>query len=431
MTETTLSSQNFNKSNFPELPIFIISSLIFLDGGILLGALNSFRFKGFQFLGWEVPPELHQSHWTSTLLGGVTFMIFGQMYFFFSQINGEKHEYHRGMLVVWGIWLIGILSSYVSVWSDNESEVNDFILNNSFKVGSLIFVLLLATFFFNSNFIENFKNHYSLIFFPAAAFWLLVAVLLNFDIRSSSLDRMFLFTYIYGFFSLALFGSLSFVLPIIFKQKPMSRGTIRRYFILLNLAAVLILGDLYMIEERGYDSYRGDWVIKYLGPAVWGLAGFLFILWVFDLIYKAGVNPSLIALLVALMMFGFFVLDTFMKNAFPVWVDRSHFHFLFIGTLLLTIIAIGSRIIIMQYTPDQIDNSHPLANIDKITFSGSSGVRTIGLLFTIAGVCGVLFGFTIDDYKVAGWSGILLFFSLLFVQITMVYQLRLAKSVVE
>jgi hypothetical protein len=424
VTETTLTPQKFTSSNFPELPIFIISSLIFLDVGILLGAMNAFRWGGHDFLGWTVKSEYHQTHWTSTLLGGVTFMMLGQMYFFFSQVNGNPHKYHKYTLGVWGIWLLGLIFSYLSVWDDYNTYIDYVIL--SLRIGSLGFTILLFAFFLDGEFIEKFKDHYSLIFFPAAAFWLLIAVLLDFDIsRGATLNRMFLFTYIYGFFSLALFGSLLFVLPILFKQKPVSKTTVRRYFVLFNLAAVIILGDLYMIEERGNETYRGDWVMDFLGPGIWGLAGFLFILWVFDLIYKAGTSPSLIALQIALMMFGFFVLDTLMKNIFEAWVDRSHFHFLFIGTLLITIIAIGTRIIVMQYVPE---GRTVTEDIDRITFTGSSGIRTGGILLTIAAVCGVLLGFTIEDYKVAGWSGVILFFGLIIVQFSLIYQLKASRK---
>ncbi|MHA2089289.1 MAG: hypothetical protein ACW98K_00395 [Candidatus Kariarchaeaceae archaeon] len=422
--ETTLSPQKLTSTNFPELPIFILSSLLFLDAGIFLGALNTFNYyERLDFLGWDIPDEIHQTHWTSTLLGGVTFMMLGQMYFFFSQVNGKPHKYHKYTLAVWGIWLLGLIFSYLSVWDDYNTYIDYVIL--SFRIGSLAFTILLFAFFLDREFIEKFKNHYVLIFFPAAAFWLLIAVLLNFDIsQGATLNRMFLFTYIYGFFSLALFGSLLFVLPILFKQKPVSKVTVRRYFVLFNLAAIIILGDLYMIEERGNETYRGDWVMDFLGPGVWGLAGFLFILWVFDLIYKAGTSPSLVALQIALMMFGFFVLDTLMKNIFEAWVDRSHFHFLFIGTLLITIIAIGTRIIVMQYVPE----NGMIADIDRITFSGSSGIRTGGILLTIAAVCGVLTGFTIEDYKVAGWSGVILFFGLIIVQFSLVFHLKAARK---
>jgi hypothetical protein len=425
-TETILTPSKLTSSNFPELPIFIISSLLFLDVGILLGAMNSFRWGEHVFLGWTVDPEYHQTHWTSTLLGGVTFMMLGQMYFFFSQVNGKPHKYHRYTLGVWGVWLLGIIFSYLTVWKDYDTYIDYVIL--SLRIGSILFVVLLFSFFMDEEFVDKFKDHYALIFFPAAAFWLLIAVLLNFDISSgASLNRMFLFTYIYGFFSLALFGSLLFVLPILFKQNPVSKGTVRQYFVLFNLAAIIILGDLYMIEERRpiTKSYTGDDIMDYLGPGIWGLAGFLFILWVFDLIYKAGTSPSLIALQIALMMFGFFVLDTFMKNVFEDWVDRSHFHFLFIGTLLITIIAIGTRIIVMQYVPE---GGSVIEDIDRITFTGSSGIRTAGILLTIAAVCGVLLGFTIEDYKVAGWSGVILFFGLIIVQFSLIYQLKVARK---
>jgi hypothetical protein len=420
--ETTLPTNLLEKPNFPELPLYIISSLLFLDVGIFLGALNSFRFQGFDFLGWVVKPEIHQIHWTSTLLGGVTFMMLGQMYFFFSQINGQPHKYHRLTILVWVFWIVGITASFLSVWEDYDTYIP--IVNYSFRIGSLIYVLLLAVFFLESRFVENFKQNYSLIFFPAAAFWLLVAFLLNFDISpGASLNRMFLFTYIYGFFSMAFFGSLSFVLPILFKQKHMNRSTIRRYFILLNLAAIIILTDLYLIEEKGYSGYFGDALMDFLGPGLWGLAGFLFTLWVFDLMYKSGMNPSLLALLVALMMFGFFVIDTFMKNVFPSWIDRSHFHFLFIGTLLITIIAIGTRIIVMQYNP----NTGTQDSMDSLTLTGSSGLRTVGLIMTIIGVSGVLLGFTLEDYKIAGWLGIFLFFGLILVEVTLIYQLKFSN----
>lgn len=392
-----VSSKDFSSQLFPEMKYFITFSIFFLDIGILFGSLNAFRFGGYLVL-----PEIHQTHWTSTLFGGVTLLMLGQIFFFLSHLNEEKHRYHKINLAVLGLWVTGTLSNYFIVWSDNPDQFL-IISELAFKSATVIFIANVLYFFRNKKFRNNIKTHRPAFLMLSALVWLLFAMI-SFDIKNSSLDRIFLTSFVYGFFSLTLFGILSYVLPIIYKKKPKSNFASTLDLILLNLAGVLLV--MYDTNSRYLPYFIGI-----LGPLIWGIAGFFFILWLFDLLYKSGINSHLIGELVAFTMFGFFVFDTFMKNAFPSWVRTSHVHFMFLGTLLITIVSIGSKVMITQYKPSKLalDESQIMAKENRL---GTYSILTIILL-----VMGILLAFTIEDWFLAGVFGLILFVAILFVQI--------------
>ncbi|OLS21939.1 MAG: hypothetical protein HeimC2_31750, partial [Candidatus Heimdallarchaeota archaeon LC_2] len=349
-TETSLKPvdvYSLKNIKFPELPLFIISSLIFLNVGILLGSLNTLFWgnetTGIAWIDNLVTSKIHQTHWTSTLLGGISILMLGQIYFFFSQISEKKNPLHLGTIVVLISWLTGVISSYGVAW--REWDKNLVII--PLQIAIALFLIIILVFFLDSNFRKNAKNHPALLYFLSACIWLSLAVFWRLDLELGSLDRVFLTLYIYGFFSLTLFGSLTFILPIMTEQRPKSNSSVYLTLFLLNAAAVVIGYGDYLLEETDKKYF----FIDFIGPFLWGFAAFLFILYVFDLIYKSGVSPYLVALLIALSMFSFFVVDTLMKNLFEQWVSKRHFHFMFIGTLVMTIVAIGSRLIVMQYDP--------------------------------------------------------------------------------
>lgn len=421
---------------FPELPLYIISSLIFLNLGILLGSLNSLFWgnetTGISWIDDLVTAKIHQTHWTSTLLGGVSILMLGQIYFFFSQISEKKNPLHLFTIVVLVSWIIGVLSSYGVAWDksinfwplgdlldklDIDRSINKDFVIYPIQFAIALFLIIILVFFLDSDFRKNARNHPALLYFVSACIWLSLAVFWRLDLELGALDRVFLTTYIYGFFSLTLFGSLTFVLPIMTKQKPKSNFSVYFNLILLNLAAAIIVYYDYQIEEFDNNYFS----LGLIGPLVWAMAGFLFIMYVFDLIYKDGIAPYLVALLVALSMFGFFVVDTVMKNMFEQWVEKRHFHFMFVGTLIMTIVAIGSRLIVMQYNEDE-SNDEKVKSVDN---SDSNRGRTnlisiIGIGLTILGVLGVLTGFTIENYMMAAISGVILFFGLLITEIIMI-----------
>ncbi|MCE7737446.1 MAG: hypothetical protein GPJ54_21325 [Candidatus Heimdallarchaeota archaeon] len=419
---TTFKSNNestLRNIKFPELPLFIISALIFLDIGILLGSLNSLRFGGEEIgIGWiddmANQPEIHQTHWTSTLLGGVSIIMLGQIYFFFAQVSEKKNAGHFLTLPVLVLWLIGVAGSYLIAWNDVDKGIFIF----SMKLSIALFLLSILMFFLDDSFRSNIKNHPPLLLLLSALIWLAIAMFWRFDIDLGSLDRVFLTTYIYGFFSLTLFGSLSFVLPIITDQKRKSNSSVYFNLFLLNAAAIIFVYDKYLDVEKRRESL----ILDLMGPFFWGLAGFLFIMYVFDLMYKSGVSATLIALLVALSMFGFFVVDTLMNNLFEQWILRRHFHFMFIGTLLITIISVGARLLVMQYDPS--DQQRMKSEGDKLNFEASNLILNAGMITTILGVAGVLTGFTLENFIFAAISGVVLFIGLVMVQVIMIYQMR-------
>ncbi len=415
---------------FPELPFYIISSLIFLNVGILLGSLNTLYWgnetTGISWIDDLVTSKIHQTHWTSTLLGGVSILMLGQIYFFFSQISEKKNPLHLATLLVLISWLIGVIFSYLVVWQDSfnipvlndliEEQGNDLvILPIQFAIALFLFILLF--FFLDGDFRKNARTHPALFHFVSSCIWLSLAIFWKLDLELGALDRVFLTIYIYGFFSLTLFGSLTFVLPIMTNQKPKSNFSVYLNLILLNVAAVIIVYYDYRLVELDLNSFA----LGLLGPLIWGMAGFLFILYVFDLIYKDGISPYLIALLVALSMFSFFVIDTLMKNIFEQWVEKRHFHFMFVGTLIMTIVAIGSRLIVMQYDPNNpiSEKAKPSEN-GGLKLERSNIISIVGIGLTLLGVSGVLTGFTIENVMMAAISGVILFFGLIITEMIMI-----------
>ncbi|MHA2029148.1 MAG: hypothetical protein ACW99Q_07145, partial [Candidatus Kariarchaeaceae archaeon] len=364
--------------------------------------------------------------WTSTLLGGVSILMLGQIYFFFAQIAEKKNPLHLLTIAVLVLWLGGVAGSYMFAWDESISwfdfDRDPKLIIWAIKAAISLFLLLIVSFFMDKEFRKNIRNHPPLYYLFSACIWLGIAIFWKFDLTGGALDRIFLTTYIYGFFSLTLFGSLSFVLPIMANEKPKSSSSVKFSLVLLNAAAAVFVWDEYRVREGVNSESELSILLDLLGPFLWGLAGFLFVLYVFDLIYKSGVSPSLVAMLVALSMFGFFVVDTLMKNLFDQWVDRSHFHFMFIGTLLITIMAVGSRLLVMQYNPtsQEID----MKSNGEGEYEISTLIRTIGMGVTILGVVGVLTSFTLEEYLLAAYSGLVLLIGLVTVEITMIYQMR-------
>src|SRR3990172_1788127 len=97
----------------PELKVFVVSALFFLDLGVLFGALNAFRLaKLFPYL------QIDLTHWTSTLLGGVSILMLGQILFFLSYIGQKQHRLHFLQIAVLALWVLGIISNYLAAWID-------------------------------------------------------------------------------------------------------------------------------------------------------------------------------------------------------------------------------------------------------------------------------------------------------------------------
>lgn len=411
---------SLQNDNFPEYPLFIFVALFFLDIGVVFGAFNAFRWGGYFKGALITKPEIHQTHWTSTLLGGVTVLMLGQILFFFSQVSGKRNRLHWLSFGVLGCWLLGIICSYLSVWVDYNTYIG--IVRFMVKLAAFLFLVLVVSFFFDPSFRANMKTHPAIYHLLSGTIWFTIAVFWKFDIFSGSLDRLFLFTYIYGFFSLTLFGTLTFVLPILSHQKPRNYGAVRTNLIMLNLAGIFIIYDLY--ETITYE--KDNLFFDIAGPMIWGFAGFFFALYIFDIIYKSGPNTSLIAQIIAILMFEFFVFDTFMKNVFTQWVKYSHVHFLFIGAILLTIIATETRVMVLHYNPetqtfDEIKEEYSNPQLRKL--------RNIGLVIAILAICGVLLGFTltlanIKYYAISGVSGLALFVGLLIIEFSMFSQIQ-------
>ncbi|MDH5402627.1 MAG: hypothetical protein OEZ01_06005 [Candidatus Heimdallarchaeota archaeon] len=377
---------------FPEFKLFLLTSLFFLDLGILFGALNSFRMAGLFDL-----PQIHQTHWTSTLFGGVTLLLLSLIYYTFSHLNEEVNQYHKLTLIVYGLFIVGILSSFMAVWiNHNFIIITDLVM----PLAASLYGVLLALFMKENKFRENLKSHPAALMMIISIVWLLVAFLMSFNIASSSLDRIFLYTYVYGFFSTAFFGLLSYVLPEYFNQKPRNMGSIRRDIFLFNISAIFI------ILSNKYSKLHFS--ISVLGPVIWGISGLIFTMYVFDLIYKVGVKSSLVGLIGGLVGFLFFVFDTFMKAILPVWVHQSHFHFIFLGTIIIVLVSLGTDIYLRG------DKEGEKVKENKFD------PKYIGIVMVILGVSGVLLGFTINNLIFAGYFGLFLFLGILILEFTII-----------
>jgi len=96
---------------------------------------------------------------------------------------------------------------------------------------------------------------------------------------------------------------------------------------------------------------------------------------------------------------------------------------------LITIMAVGSRLLVMQYEPSNKERKKLEGT--KLDYETSNIIRNVGMGITILGVIGVLTGFTIQNYLVAAITGFILFIGLVIVEVVMIYQVRSTMKLIS
>jgi len=385
MTELQLS-----QSTFATYRYYIITAIIFLDFGILFGGLNALRVAEI----FNVP-EIHRTHWTSTLFGGMTVIMLGLLLYQIGLNLKVNIPLKILSIIVLILIILAAISSYIVAW-DQGNPLGMYFMP-LIKLAALLYTLMVvyAIIFLDRRQPLLEEPAYYMIY--AAVIWMAIS-LLYFLGYTGVIGPEFLTTYIYGFFSLTLFGTLSMVLPRIYGTKPRPKTAILRDTVMLSLSATLLLfSDLFESDST---------LMGFVGTICWGLVGFLFILYIFDLMFKTGISPVLLGLSVALIMFGFFVMDTLMKSVFPIWVTASHVHFMFLGTLVISIIAVG-----LQFLSSEIDQ-----------IQMSSKTQSIVIFTSIILIGTILLSFTLQVFAIAGVAGILFFLFLISFELTLVWQ---------
>ncbi|MHA2502147.1 MAG: hypothetical protein ACXAE3_04710 [Candidatus Kariarchaeaceae archaeon] len=371
--------------------IFIGVAFTYITFGILFGALNSLRMAEIIELN-----QIHQTHWTSTLFGGMTILMMGLIYTIFSRHMSERKWPDQLMYAVLVIFVLATISNYINAWAVDSPLGRYF--EELVRLGSLIYLISFGLMIYLNQ--DSWNAHPSFIPLYFAVGWMGVSQLIFLGFRGV-IGAPFRVPYIYGFFSLTLFGSLYYLLPILYRSGPRGFGPMWRDAIMISLSAVSLLIN----EFVDLQSLFG-----FIGSILWGLVGFLFILYIFDLIFKNGMKTGLLGLSLALVMFGFFVFDTFMKAVFPVWVSESHAHFMFLGTLL---IAILSTLLAVEEKEQSELGLYMKLNMGLVA---SFVILVLGGFVWVA-FAGTGFGF-------AGYMGIGLFVSVLMLEFQYVSRLK-------
>lgn len=413
------------KEIFPELPFYVFVAMFFADIGILLGVLNALRVAGI------LPYfQIHMTHWTSTLLGGLAILMMGQIWYSLSSLSRQKHAYHVLNIMPLILWLLGMVFNYLAAWIDfNRFHPISYILLLS---GVSVYVVLMLLFFVNERSREVLKKERLFMFLFTAVLWLWLGVFFFKDAGQTVNETLFLYCFIYGFFTLTLFGSLYHYLPRLYDQKPPSSFTVLLNYLVLLGAASLLTGERYL---RSVGFTTEFWFVRLLGAGLLALGLLIFLLWYGDFIYRTGLSPSLIGLVVALTIFSFFMFDTIMSSAFPQWVPEKHIHFMFLGALLLTIISIGTRIVLVQFQGKSKAVDVKSWDVSTV-IQRTPKIRLVSMAGAVIGVGGVLAGFTIQvlgwfpiqvPYLIVSTFGIVLLISLIFVEISLAVEMRKAQ----
>jgi hypothetical protein len=409
---------------FPSLIFFIVVAITFLDLGILFGALNAFRLSVGEFVLFGVnildPNLILLTHWTNTLLGGLSVIMLGQIFFFFSYANGEKFKRQiisMGFLI---IWLMGIISNYLASWVDFDfwHDISSILF---FAGISFYLLILIESVLTSLNKLKK-KENLPLLHLFTAVVWMWIAIFFFANTKQNALGLLFLSTFVFGFFSFTLFGSLFYILPRLFDQKKPSNFTVIFHFIILFSGEMMLFINEFFAEILG-TPITGiiGLFLPVVGTVFYAGAFFVFLLWLADFIFRTGLTPSLAGLLIAMLMMTFFVIDTLMKEIFPQWVEVNHVHFIFLGALLLTVISIGTKLISTQYSKAGEDETKTW---DFKELLQASKFRLLVLLLTIGSVGMILLSFTVLNYFVAGIFGLLLFISIILVNIELLVRAR-------
>lgn len=250
------------------------------------------------------------------------------------------------------------------------------------------------------------EQHY---YFIGGSFWQIIAM--GFYKSLFTINPVFLFAYVYGFFANFLFGGIFYFLPKLFNQRPMGSGTMKVHFLLLNVGT--LMGAIFEYLEK-YSNVNFTWVFNLLSAIVWLIAFLIFFFWFGDFLYKVGLNPSLIGVSIGMLMYALFLFDSFVGAILPNWVELRHVHVMFVGTLVITISSVGGKIIKMESGSLITDQATWDA---QMLIKHLFGVRSILMFFVIIGSSMVLFFFTLREFEFAGYAGIFLFFSFLCNQI--------------
>ncbi|MHA1990672.1 MAG: hypothetical protein ACW98A_06870 [Candidatus Hodarchaeales archaeon] len=409
---------------FPSLIFFIVVAIIFLDLGILFGALNAFRLSVGEFVLFGVnildPNLILLTHWTNTLLGGLSVIMLGQIFFFFSYANEEKFKRQIVTVVVLIIWLLGIVSNYLASWVDFDlwHDISSIL----FLIGiSVYLIAFLESILLSFSKLKK-KDNLPFLHLFMAVVWMWIAVFFFASTKQNALGLLFLSTYVFGFFSFTLFGALFFLLPRLFDQKKPSNFTVIFHFILLFTGEMMLFVNEFFAEILG-TPITGviGLFLPVVGTVLYTAAFFVFLLWLADFIFRTGLTPSLGGLLIAMLMMSFFVIDTLMKEVFPQWVDVNHVHFIFLGAILLTLVSMGTKLISTQYSKAAEDE---IKSWDFKELLQTSKFRLVVLFLPIVSVGMILLSFTVINYYVAGLFGLLLFLSIILVNIELLIRAR-------
>lgn len=369
-------------------------SLVFFIGGVFLGPFNALRMSGLINF-----PEIHYIHWNTALLGGVTFILLLQFFVFVNLTVGVPKYFPLG---IFAIWLLAILINYLTIFNLVSPVVPKILF-----VSVAILLLYIDYRLLKLPYIQPSEGLH--LYFVAGTFWLMIGII-NFE-SLFYMNSLFLFSYVYGFFTNFLFGGLFFFVPILYSQKSPSLTSIKLHNGFLNLG--IIFGFIFEYSKK-QGGIEFGWALDLVSTVFWFLAFAIFFFWFADLIYKAGLSVSIFGLIVGMIMYGLFLFDSFVGAILPAWVGLRHVHLMFVGVFVITISSIGLKIIRIESGRE----NNETIDWDFQTLKTINKVKAVLLSFVILGVAGVLFSFTIQDYLWLAYSG---FFLIIFFSINIFY----------
>ncbi len=373
--------------SFQGIRVLAPTALVFFATGIFLGAMNALRMAGI--IKYE---EIHYLHWNTALLGGVTLILLLQLFAYLSNAGILKQNATFPMVFMVS-WILVVLLNYATIFNWIPSELTSIL----FMALAISLVYPFALLFNAGKNSSESGHHYHFMF---GIFWQIIA--LFFFESLVRMNPIFLFCFVYGFFTNFLFGGIFLFLPVLFKQKALSRGSLKLHAIVHNTGT--LLGAIYeYLQDLGGMSF--DWVFNLLSTIVWFLAFLIFFFWYGDFIYKTGLNSSLFGVSIGMVMYALFLFDSFVGAVLPSWVGLRHVHVLFVGSLVITISSVGWVVMKMEMkVPIELEATWDFNELKSDFLS----VKGLLLLFVILGAASVLFFFTLQEYKFVAYAGFVL-----------------------
>ena len=140
------------------------------------------------------------------------------------------------MYAVLVIFVLATISNYINAWAVDSPLGRYF--EELVRLGSLIYLISFGLMIYLNQ--DSWNAHPSFIPLYFAVGWMGVSQLIFLGFRGV-IGAPFRVPYIYGFFSLTLFGSLYYLLPILYRSGPRGFGPMWRDAIMISLSAVSLL----------------------------------------------------------------------------------------------------------------------------------------------------------------------------------------------